>query len=86
MSNNQEPYPLLSYLDNVEIYDGKEIKTGYYYVDKHVKCKINGKHIFDIPQTFCPQVLVKFLLKKGFVTKEDIKYQLLCKKLPPGPV
>ena len=72
---NQLKIPVYSVCDNIEYYDGGEIKCGFYFVNNFT---IKGKY-YEIPiePQFLPHFEVEILMQKYGLKKENIKYQYL---------
>lgn len=74
MSDNLK-IPVFEIFETWEPYDGEKLKCGFYFIDQ---VSFPGG-LWDRPQTV-PHFYVKQLLKKGYITKDNIRYQHLSKK------
>ena len=73
--------PVPSICDNIEFYDGKDIKVGFYFVDDYeVKSKKNPNVKFRMTPQFLPHFEVKILMDNYGLKKKHIKYQFLTRQ------
>jgi hypothetical protein len=80
--DNAMPYGVYSALDEIEVYDKRDIGPGMYYV--YVKGNENGAVIMKPELVLCNKwyedVQVKYFLERGYITKNDIVYMLVPSK------
>ena len=75
--NMKYDYPVYTALDEVEIYDGGDIKCGEYYIDKIMYL---AERTIKLSNGFYPYSFVMEALERKIIEKDDIKYQYLAKQ------
>lgn len=78
--NNKCDFPIYTIHNKIEKYDGKELRPGEYFVDKDIIIPFkteNGNPIIVSKGIFTKNAVEK-LLNYNLITKDDIKYMLLC--------
>jgi len=80
--NNKCDFPIYTIHNKIERYDGKELRTGEYFIDKDITIPFkteNGNPII-LPQGIFTKHAVEKLLSYNLITKDDIKYMLISDK------
>ena len=68
--------PIPNVCDNIEEYDGEDIKCCFYYVANFV-AEIKNQRLLPFPPMYLPHFEVQILMDKYGLKKENIFYQLI---------